>query len=283
MKKNRKIPNLFAYIVLTAVLLITLFPLIYTVSASFKTNSEILANPAAIFPETPTFQNYIDAWNSDVFDIKRMTFNSIYYTVAIVAATLVTSSMGGYVFARGQFRGKSFWLAAFSLLMFFSMGSVTVYPLLKILNFLHVPKSLPGLMIVRMLGVNIINIYLVRSYVYSLPVGIEEAAEIDGCGFAGIYLRIVLPLLKPIMATIGVLAFQGSWNDYLMPMIFTLSNPKQQPLIVGVVALSNSGESAASYNLVFAGTTIALIPVLLAYAVGNKYFVSGLAAGAVKG
>ncbi len=283
MKKNRKIPNLFAYIVLTAVLLITLFPLIYTVSASFKTNSEILANPAAIFPETPTFQNYIDAWNSDVFDIKRMTFNSIYYTVAIVAATLVTSSMGGYVFARGQFRGKSFWLAAFSLLMFFSMGSVTVYPLLKILNFLHVPKSLPGLMIVRMLGVNIINIYLVRSYVYSLPVGIEEAAEIDGCGFAGIYFRIVLPLLKPIMATIGVLAFQGSWNDYLMPMIFTLSNPKQQPLIVGVVALSNSGESAASYNLVFAGTTIALIPVLLAYAVGNKYFVSGLAAGAVKG
>ena len=166
---------------------------------------------------------------------------------------------------------------------FFSMGSVTVYPLLKILNFLHVPKSLPGLMIVRMLGVNIINIYLVRSYVYSLPVGIEEAAEIDGCGFAGIYLRIILPLLKPIMATIGVLAFQGSWNDYLMPMIFTLSNPKQQPLIVGVVALSNSGESAASYNLVFAGTTIALIPVLLAYAVGNKYFVSGLAAGAVKG
>lgn len=283
MKKSRKIPNLFAYIVLTAVLLVTLFPLIYTVSASFKTNSEILANPAAIFPESPTFQNYIDAWNSDVFDIKRMTFNSIYYTVAIVAATLVTSSMGGYVFARGQFRGKSFWLAAFSLLMFFSMGSVTVYPLLKILNFLHVPKSLPGLMIVRMLGVNIINIYLVRSYVYSLPVGIEEAAEIDGCGFAGIYLRIILPLLKPIMATIGVLAFQGSWNDYLMPMIFTLSNPKQQPLIVGVVALSNSGESAASYNLVFAGTTIALIPVLLAYAVGNKYFVSGLAAGAVKG
>lgn len=283
MKKSRKIPNLFAYIVLTAVLLVTLFPLFYTVSASFKTNSEILANPAAIFPESPTFQNYIDAWNSDVFDIKRMTFNSIYYTVAIVAATLVTSSMGGYVFARGQFRGKSFWLAAFSLLMFFSMGSVTVYPLLKILNFLHVPKSLPGLMIVRMLGVNIINIYLVRSYVYSLPVGIEEAAEIDGCGFAGIYLRIILPLLKPIMATIGVLAFQGSWNDYLMPMIFTLSNPKQQPLIVGVVALSNSGESAASYNLVFAGTTIALIPVLLAYAVGNKYFVSGLAAGAVKG
>lgn len=283
MNKQERIGNIIAYIVLSAVFIIALFPLIYTILASFKTNSEILANPAAIFPQKPTFQNYIEAWNSEAFDVKRMTFNSTYYTVVIVAATIISSALGGYVFARGEFRGKGFWLAAFSLLMFFSMGSVTIYPTLKILNFLHVPKSLPGLMLTKIFGVNIVNIYLVRSYVYSLPKGIEEAAEIDGCGFAGTFFRIVMPLLTPIMATIGVLAFQGSWNDYLLPMIFTLGNPNQRPLIVGVVALSKSGESAASYNLVFAGTTIALIPVLIAYAIGNKYFVSGLSAGAVKG
>ncbi|MBP3359396.1 MAG: carbohydrate ABC transporter permease [Clostridia bacterium] len=283
MLKQEKISNLLAHVVLLAVLLITIFPLLYTVMASFKTNAEILSNPAAIFPVKPTFQNYIDAWNSDVLDIKRMLFNSTYYTVIIVFATLFSTSAGGYVFARGEFRGKSFWFAAFSLLMFFSMGSVTIYPTLKILNFLHVPKSLPGLMITKIFGVSIVNIYLVRSYVYSLPKGIEEAAEIDGCSFVGIFFRIVLPLLKPIMATIGVLAFQGSWNDYLMPMIYTLGDPKQRPLIVGVIALSKSGESAASYNLVFAGTTLALLPVLIAYCIGNKYFVSGLAAGAVKG
>lgn len=283
MNKQEKIGNIFAYIVLTAVLLIAVFPLIYTISASFKTNAEILANPAAIFPSKPTLNNYIEAWNSESFDIKRMTFNSTYYTVVIVVATLLSSAIGGYVFARGEFRGKAFWLAAFSMLMFFSMGSVTIYPTLKILNFLHVPKSLPGLMLTKVFGVNIVNIYLVRSYVYSLPREVEEAAEIDGCGFAGTFFRVILPLLKPIMATIGVLAFQGSWNDYLMPMIFTLGNPAQRPLIVGVVALAKSGESAASYNLVFAGTTIALLPVLIAYAIGNKYFVSGLTAGAVKG
>ena len=283
MNKQEKIGNIFAYIVLTAVLLIAVFPLIYTISASFKTNAEILANPAAIFPSKPTLNNYIEAWNSESFDIKRMTFNSTYYTVVIVAATLLSSAIGGYVFARGEFRGKAFWLAAFSMLMFFSMGSVTIYPTLKILNFLHVPKSLPGLMLTKVFGVNIVNIYLVRSYVYSLPREVEEAAEIDGCGFAGTFFRVILPLLKPIMATIGVLAFQGSWNDYLMPMIFMLGNPAQRPLIVGVVALVKSGESAASYNLVFAGTTIALLPVLIAYAIGNKYFVSGLTAGAVKG
>jgi len=283
MNREERKANILSYIVLITVALVAVFPLFYTMMASFKTNVEILTNPAAIFPQHITLQNYVDAWNSDVLDIRRMLFNSTYYTVGIVFATLLTSALGGYVFARGEFRGKGFWLAAFSSLMFFSIGSVTIYPTLAILNFLHIPKSLPGLMIVKIFGVSIVNIYLVRSYILSLPTGMEEAAEIDGCSFAGTFFKIILPLLKPIMATIGVLAFQGSWNDYLMPMIYTLGEPTQRPLIVGIIALSKSGEAAASYNLVFAGTTLALIPVLIAYAVGNKYFVSGLSAGAVKG
>ena len=127
------------------------------------------------------------------------------------------------------------------------------------------------------------NVYLVRSYVNSLPRELDESAEIDGCSFIGIFFKIIAPLLKPIMATIGILAFQSSWNDYLMPMIFTLGAPQQRPLIVGLVALSQSGESAASWNLVLAGATVSLIPVLVAYGFGNRYFVSGLSAGAVKG
>ena len=282
MKLDKKL-NVVAYLILTAVALVSLFTLIYVIFASFKTNTEILTNPAAIFPKEPTFQNYIDAWNSDVFDLKRMLFNSTYYTVVIVISTILTTAMSGYVFAVGEFRGKKFWLAAFSLTLFFSMGSLTIYPLLKILNFIHVPKSLPGLMVIKIFSVSIVNIYLVRGFVYSLPKGITEAAEIDGCGFYVTFFRIIFPLLKPVMATIGLLAFQGSWNDYLLPMIFTLGDPKQRPLIVGVIALSKSGEAAASYNLVFAGTVLSLLPVLVAYIIGNKYFVSGISAGAVKG
>lgn len=278
-----KTTHLLIHTVLIIAAIITLFPLVYVIMASFKTNAEILTNPSAIFPAHPTFNNYIEAWNSDVFDVKRMFFNSLYYTIVVVASTLLTSAMGGYVFAVGEFRGKKFWFFAFSITMFFSMGSVTIYPLLKILNVLHVPKSLPGLMLIRVFSVSIVNVYLVRSYVYSLPKDLIEASKIDGCSFYGTFFRIMLPLLKPIMATIGILGFQGSWNEYLMPMIFTLGNPKQSPLIVGVVALSKSGEAAASYNLVFAGTVISLLPVLVAYCVANKYFVSGLTAGAVKG
>lgn len=278
--KKRNIP---IYLFLGIFALVTLFPLLFVISASFKTNAEILTNPAALLPKTPTLQNYIDVWHSDVLDIKRMLFNSTYYTLVVVASGIITTAMSGYVFAVGQFRGKKMWLALFSITMFFQMGSLTIYPLLDILNVLHVPKSLPGLALVKIFSVSIINIYLVRGFVKSLPLGITEAAEIDGCGFCGTFFHIILPLLKPVLATIGILAFQGSWNDYLLPMIFTLGDPKQRPLIVGIIALSQSGEAAASYNLVFAGTVIALLPVLIAYIVANKHFVSGLSAGAMKG
>lgn len=282
MKKTKK-TKLVIHLVLIIFTLGTLFPLVYVIMASFKTNAEILTNPSAIFPQHPTFQNYRDVWHSDVFDIKRMLFNSTYYTVFIVLCTLLASAMSGYVFAVGDFRGKKVLITAFSVSLFFSMGSVTIYPLLKILNFIHIPKSLPGLMFIRMFSVSIINVYLVRGYVYSLPNQIIEAAQIDGCGFFGAFFKIIFPLLKPVLATIGILGFQGSWNDYMMPMIFTLSDPRQRPLIVGVIALSKSGEAAASYNLVFAGTVLSLLPVIVAYLVGNKYFVSGISAGAVKG
>lgn len=275
--------NFPVYLVLGIFALVTLFPLLFVISASFKTNAEILTNPSALLPGSPTLQNYADVWRSDVLDIKRMLFNSTYYTLVIVASGIITTAMSGYVFAVGKFRGKGMWLALFSITMFFQMGSLTIYPLLDILNILHVPKSLPGLMMVKIFSVSIINIYLVRGFVYSLPLGITEAAEMDGCGFYGTFFKIILPLLKPVLATIGILGFQGSWNDYLLPMIFTLGDPKQRPLIVGIIALSKSGEAAASYNLVFAGTVLALLPVLIAYIVANKHFVSGLSAGAMKG
>ena len=280
---RKKFDNCITYIILVLVLLIVVLPLIYTVASSFKTNSEIMADPGRIWPADPTFDNYVKAWTSDVFDIKNMLLHSVYYTVVCVASAVLVSTMSGYVFARGAFRGKKFWFASFSMLMFFSMGSVTIYPMLDILNVIHIPKNLHGLVFIKIFSIQIMNIYLVRSYVNSLPKEIDESAEIDGCSFIGIFFRIIAPLLKPIMATIGILAFQNSWNEYLMPMIFTLGTPEQRPLIVGLVALSQSGESAANWNLVLAGATVSLIPVLVAYAFGNRYFVSGLAAGAVKG
>ena len=283
MKKNNLIITAVFYVILLLVLVICLFPVLYTVLASFKTNSEILAQPEKIFPSVWSLENYKLAFSSSGFNVGRMLFNSTYYTIICMCFAVLASSMCAYVFERGDFFGKKTIFAVFSALMFISLGSITVYPLFDILNIIHLNRSLWGLIVIKMLGIPIVNIYLVKSYIKTLPKEIDEAAMIDGCSFIGIFFRIIAPLLKPIVATVAILSFQGSWNEYLMPTIFTIANPSQRTLMVGVVALKNSGDAAASWNLMLAGSTVALIPVLIAYAFFNRFFVSGLTAGAVKG
>ncbi|MBQ4109941.1 MAG: carbohydrate ABC transporter permease [Clostridia bacterium] len=283
MKKQTLVGNIITYIIVGFVAVIALFPIIYTVASSFKTNAEILAFPERIFPRNPSFENYITAWNSEDFNIKQMFWNSTYYTVICVFVTLLSSTMAGYVFTRGEFPGKKLIFAVFSATMFISLGTITVYPLFDILTAINLNRSLWGLILVKIFSISIVNIYLSRSFIKTIPTALDEAAIIDGCSFISIFFRIILPMIKPITATIGILAFQSSWNEYLMPSIFTTSVPSQRTLIVGVVALKNSGDGAASWNLMLAGSTVALIPVLIAYAIGNKYFVSGMTAGAVKG
>ena len=279
--------NTFEKAVLYAVLIlisaITILPLVYTIAGAFKSNSEILAHPENLLPSKPTFENFKIAWTSNQFNVKQMTINSVIYTLVVVATTIFTATLGGYVFARGDFYGKNVIFAVFTALMFVSLGSITIYPTFDVLNLFGLSQSLWGLMVYKFFGIGIVNIYLARSHILSLPKAVEEAAQIDGLGFMGIYSKIVFPMLKPIIATIGIMSFTGSWNEYLMPTIFTISRPEQRTLIVGVMALKNSEGAASSWNLMLAGATISIVPVLIAYSIGNKFFVAGLTSGAVKG
>lgn len=283
MKKKTLIGNIISYIFLSIILIITIFPILYTISASFKTNSEIFAHPELLFSKNPTVENYKIAWNSQDFQVGRLVWNSIFYTMFNVFVSLMISSMAGYVFARGHFKFKKIIFGCFLSLMFIQLGGVSIYATFQVLNAIHVPRSLYSLMLIDLFGVPVSSIYLVRGYVDTLPREIDEAACIDGASFPMIYSKIILPLLKPILATIGILSFKSSWNDYLMPTIFTVTTPEQRTLIVGLMALKSSGGAASAWNLMLAGSVIALIPVLFAYAVANKYIISGLSAGAVKG
>lgn len=283
MNTRSVISNLLKYIILVLILIFTVFPLIYAFANAFKTNMELLSRPDRIFPIDPTIENFIIAWKSDKFNIPRMLFNSIWYTSVSVIITIVIASVSGYVFARSEFPGKKFIFAMFSSLMFISLGSITIYPLFDILTGIKLNKSLWGLVVVQCFGIPVVNMYLVKGFVHALPIELDEAATIDGCTFTGIFFRIILPLLKPIIATIAILAFNRTWNSYLMPSLFTMTRPEQQTLIVGVIALKNSGAGATSWNLMFAGTAIALVPVIFLFIFGNKYITKGIISGAVKG
>lgn len=282
-KKSNFIASLITYLVYFIVSVVVIFPILYVLLSSFKSNMEIMAYPDRFFPKEFTFDNYIQAWNSDSFNVGRMFFNSIWFTLSMVAITLLTSSVSGYVFARGEFKLKKVFFTIFSSLMFMSLGSITIYPKFEILSAIGLNKSLWGLIVMHCFGIPVVNMYLVRSFVNTLPKELDDAARIDGCTFTGIFFRIILPLLTPVLATLALLSFQSSWNSYLMPTLFTMSRPDQQTLIVGIIALKNSGDGAAAWNLMFAATSIALLPVLVMYAICSRFFTQGITAGAVKG
>lgn len=277
-----KIIRVICYVVLIAALIITIFPIVYAIAGSFKTNTELLMG-STIFPKHPTVENYVYAFQSESFNVPRMMMNSIMYTVYNVVVMILISSMAGYVFARGKFPGRNLIFICFSSLLFVKTGGLTIYPQFQILQALHLNKGLYALMFLGLFSIPVVNIYLIRGFIDALPKELDESARIDGCSFAGTFFRIIMPLLKPVLATIGILTFNTSWNDYITPNIFTATKPEQQTLIVGLMALKNSDGAATNWNLMLAGSVIALIPVLVAYAFGNQYFVSGLASGAVKG
>ena len=277
-----KIIRVICYIVLIAALIITIFPIVYAIAGSFKTNTELLMG-STVFPKHPTVENYVYAFQSESFNVPRMMMNSIMYTVYNVVVMILISSMAGYVFARGKFPGRNLIFICFSSLLFVKTGGLTIYPQFQILQALHLNKGLYALMFLGLFSIPVVNIYLIRGFIDALPKELDESARIDGCSFAGTFFRIIMPLLKPVLATIGILTFNTSWNDYITPNIFTATKPEQQTLIVGLMALKNSDGAATNWNLMLAGSVIALIPVLVAYAFGNQYFVSGLASGAVKG
>lgn len=281
--KQNKTSNIIIHLVLIFVSVITLFPIVYTFVGSFKTNSELLAHPENFFPEKFRIDNYISVLNADEFDIVNLFKNSVLYTIAVVAIQVSISTINAYVFERGKFRGKKLIFTVFASLMFINMGSITVYALFDVLTLIHVPISLWGLVLIKFLGIPIINIFLIREYINSVPVELDEAAKIDGCGFMQTFWQIILPLLKPILVTVGILAFQGSWNDYLMPAVFTTAIPEQRTLMVGLMALKSSGDAAGSWNLMLAGSVVSLLPILVVFLFANKYFINGITAGAVKG
>lgn len=266
---------------LMLILIMVVFPLVYIILASFKSNAEILTSGANILPKKFIINNYIQAWS--LANFKLYTWNSLYMAFFVVVGSIITTTVMAYVLGRGNFIGKKALYTIMMSTMFISLGSSALYPQLSIAKIFGINTSLLGVIIIRVFGIHVTNVFISMSYLKTIPTEVDEAAKIDGCGFIRIYWNIIFPLLKPLIATVGLLSFRLSWNDYLLPLVFTLSTPKNAPLIVGVVNLRNTGEAASSWNLMLAGTAISVVPMLIIYLILNRYFISGLTSGAVKG
>lgn len=279
--RKSKIMRFLLFLFMTVFAALTVYPVLYVVFGAFKENGELLVGGTGLFPKVWIVDNFIQAWKKA--DFATYTMNSIYLSFGIMFLSLAISSMSGYVFARKSFKGKELIYGLFVAFMFINVGSITLRPLFELAIKLHVNTSLSSVMLISAGGGQATYIFLVRGYMNSVPKELDEAAKIDGCGFFQTFYRVILPILKPIMATVALLSFRGGWNEYILPLVFTMTNKAKRPLTVGVTLLKNSGDGAAAWNIMFAGATIAIVPMLLIYIATSKYFIKGLTAGAVKG
>ena len=280
-RKSRLMGQILVYLFLGVLTIFTLYPILYVVLGSFKENQELVLGGTSMLPETFQISNYIEAWR--LADFGRYTFNSAVLSSMVTAGVVAISSMAGYCFARREFPGKNLLYSLMIAFMFINIGSISLRPLFELAVKLKMNRSMWSVILICIGTNQVTNIFLVRGYMATVPRELDEAAAIDGCSFFQIYYKIILPVLKPVLATVALLSFRSAWNEFIMPQVFTMSNPKMRPLTVGVVALKTMGDGAAAWNIMFAGSAMSIVPIVIVYLFTSRYFMSGLTVGAVKG
>lgn len=260
--------------------LVCLYPLVWMFSTSLKTMPEIAKNTMALIPEAFRWENYAEAWINGHFGVYFK--NSFIVTATVLVLVLWTASMTAFAVARTEFPGKQLILFALVATLFIP-AEATLVPVFHIAKRLGLLNSLSGLIVVSTAGAQVVSIYLIQAYFRTIPKDLDDAAKIDGCTLFQTYWHVVLPLAKPVLATVAILTFMGTWNAYLLPLAFTMSRSELRTLPVGLVAFQSGFAFSVNWPLLCAGAAITLTPVIVLYVFLQRYFVSGIAAGALKG
>lgn len=280
MKKRTKIPittgNIIIFIVTLFIAIIFAFPIFFNIMSAFKSNSDILRDAIAFPTElyTESFKYLLTKT-----DYPRAMLNSAILTVGSIVAMVVIIPMAAYAIERTD---KKWTNAIYVFFLFGMMVPFQVYmiPLFKQLNVMGLFGNLLGPIMIYIAGSVGFGVLLYTSFLKGIPREIEESAEIDGCTRFGIFWRIVFPLLGPVTASMVVLQGLGIWNDFLMPML-VLPSGETKTMIVELFYYV--GEFSSRWDMIFAGTTMSLVPVLIAFLSLQKYFVKGVSSGAIKG
>ncbi len=252
----------------------TLAPLVWMVSASFMPTGQSSTFPPPFFPRTFTLEHYVSLFTR--MNLARYLFNSAFLSLAVTAISLLVNSMAGYAFAKYRFRGRDPLLKLLIASMVIP-SQVTMLPLFLMLNKLGVINTYVGVIIPGMASV--FGIFLIRQFAMSVPDSLIEAARIDGAGDFRIYRSLILPLCKPVLVTLAIFTFMGTWNDFLWPLI-VMTDDSMYTLPVAIANLSL--EHVQDTELMMAGSVMTIAPVLLLFAAVQKYYISGIMAGAVK-
>lgn len=273
-KGKVKIFDLVGYAVLIAVAFLVFLPLIWLVVSSFKSDADIIKWPPAFWPEKWVFDQY--KYVTDAIPILSMLKNTAIFAGSVTAISLVIDSLAAYAFARMEFRGRK---VLFSIILLTMMVpfQIIMIPLYFEEYKLGILNTLPGLILPRASGAY--GIYLLASFFSNIPKSLEEAARIDGLNNLQIYSKIVIPLSKPALISLAIYHFMNNWNDLLYPMMLT-SSVEKRTLSAGLAILV--GNNSIKYGPTLAATVISILPLILLFLFGQKFFLEGVATTGVK-
>lgn len=268
--------------VLITTSLLSIFPFIWLISTSLKgVNEDIFAYPPMIIPQDFTWANYIDVWHKVNF--MGYFWNSLIVAGLTVILNLILSSLAAYPLARMQFKGKKFCFFAILATIMIPFQAIML-PVYLITLKLHLIDSVNNVMgyigLVMPFAVSAFGIFLMRQAFLKIPKEIEEAAVVDGCNIFEMFIKVVLPMVKPTLAVLAVFVFIGSWGEFLWPSIL-LTKESMYTLPVGINNLQ--GMFSANWRFIAAGSIISTVPIIIFFLMMQKYFISGENEGAVKG
>jgi len=260
---------------LVGLAVVTMAPLLWMLSVSFMAPGAASTLPPPLLPAAPTLENYREVFRHA--GMLRALLNSLLLAVAVTAGSLVLNTMAGYAFAKLNFTGRDriFKTLIGALLI---PGQVAMMPLFLLLKQMGLVNTYGGVIVPALAG--IFGIYLVRQYALSMPQDLLDAARVDGAGEFLIFARVVVPLLRPVLASLAIFTFLGCWNDFMWPLI-VLTDEQRQTLPVALAGLSL--EHVQDNELMMAGSVITVLPVLAVFLALQRHYIQGLLLGSVKG
>jgi multiple sugar transport system permease protein len=272
MKARKKV---VLYLILITGALLTITPFIWMVSASFMADGHASVFPPRFLPDKFTFEQYVNLFSR--LEVTVNFINSLVLSTIVTLISLLFNSMAGYAFAKFRFKGRD---KLFNVLLSSMIipAQVIMLPLFLMLKYMGVLNTYLAIIIPGM--ANIFGIFLIRQYVLAIPDSLIEAARIDGASEFQIYLTVIIPLAKPILITLAIFTFLGTWNDFLWPLI-ALTDSSMFTLPVALANLM--GEHTKDPELMMAGSVLTILPVIILFLVLQKYYIRGIMAGSVKG
>jgi len=281
MKTGVLVRHSLTHLLIIALGVVMVYPVIWMIVSSFKTNNTIFSDPGLI-PSSITFDNYVTGWKGYAGTSFATFFtNSLLMCAIAIVGNLITCSMAAYAFARLKFVGRNFWFGVM-LITFMLPAHVTLVPRYILFNsFGWVGTYLP-ILVPKFLATDAFFVFLLVQFMRSLPKEIEEAAIIDGCGKIGVYLRIILPLATPALVTTALFTFLWTWDDFFNQLLY-LTRPETFTVSRALRTFVGDAGAVSNWGGALAMSTLSVIPAFILFFALQKYFVEGISTTGIKG